>query len=245
MNIFLSLLLAYVKFNMCANYRGNCNNPNQINPNTANPNNPTNSPFQGPVNNNQPKNNTECIRDIVKSEVEKALMKDKKPDNTKNEKTEPDSPKETGCKNMGGKKVYLVADNGKMLARCYGCGPGTDKNSAGVHGKRGDGFAVWTLEDVGDKCAIKGDNGKYASRCNGCWRRGAYPDSVFVHVDKAGPSHSLWTLEKHGDSYAFKSDTGKYMARCNGCVPRGAKPDFAFIHASSPTGSALWKIEMV
>lgn len=199
-------------------------------------------PSVSPTTTEKPQHKPKKMRESSSTvSMNKTLNSSKKP---KNNLSKAQKQPETGCKNMGGKKVYLVADNGKMLARCNGCGPGSSKDSAGVHGKRGDGFAIWTLEDIGDKCAIKADTGKYASRCNGCWKKGAYPDSVFVHVDNAGPAYSLWTIEKHGDSYAFKSDTGKYMARCNGCVPKGKKSDFAFVHADSPVSYALWKIEM-
>lgn len=85
-------------------------------------------------------------------------------------------------------KVKLIADNGELLNVCTDCGPGAYPDSASL----GTDEDAWTLEVVGDQVAFKGSNGKYLSRCNNCWDDGAYPDSVFVHVD--GPaSWSLWT----------------------------------------------------
>jgi len=152
----------------------------------------------------------------------------------------------SGCFGLEGRR-YLIADNGLRLARCNGCGPGANPNSVSVHGKQGDEFAIWTLESVGNKCALKSDIGQYAARCNGCWRGGAYPDSVFDHVAQASADQpwSLWTVEIVGNQYALKADTGRYMARCQGCVPGGAAPNFAFVHVDSYANAsyALWTVE--
>ena len=149
----------------------------------------------------------------------------------------------SGCKGYDGKRVYIfTTDTKKALARCYLCGPGTNPDTAGVHGSRGDGFAVWTLEEVGDKCALKADTGKYAGLCSDCWEGGSgtYPDSVFVHLSSKNDPGATWTLENVEGGFAFKADTGKYMARCNNCVKQGVLPDFAFVYANKPDP---WTIE--
>ncbi|ELA41762.1 uncharacterized protein VICG_01266, partial [Vittaforma corneae ATCC 50505] len=155
-------------------------------------------------------------------------------------------PKTDNCGGFEGKKVYIVADNGLYLARCYGCGSGSNPNSVTVHGRAGDGFAMWTLSSLDGKCILKSDIGQYAARCNGCWRGGKYPDSVFNHIkDPNGAPYAQWTVEKVGDKFGFKADTGKYMARCYLCVPGLAKDNAATVHFDSATGPALWNIQPV
>lgn len=152
---------------------------------------------------------------------------------------------ESGCKGLEGGKKYLISDIGEMLARCSDCSkPSVDKKqSVAVHGKYGDIFAQWTFEPFGDKCAIKSDIGFYVGRCHGCWNNGAYPNSLFNHVQTSGPDYpfSLWEVEKHCNLYSFKADTGTYLARCEDCVPGGTKKNFAFVHANYPVAHALWR----
>jgi len=149
---------------------------------------------------------------------------------------------------MLAKKVHIIADSGKLLARCNGCGPGSYPDSVTVHANRGDAWAQWVVEARGNKCALRSDTGRYAARCNGCWRGGAYPDSVFNHAGTAslGQSWTVWDMKRFGHKVAFRADTGRYMARCNGCVPGGAYPDAAFVHARNPPSEpwALWTIEI-
>jgi len=152
------------------------------------------------------------------------------------------------CLGYVGKKVHIIADSGKLLARCNGCGPGSYPDSVTVHANRGDAWAQWVVESRGNKCALRSDTGRYAARCNGCWRGGAYPDSVFNHAGTAslGQSWTVWDMKRFGHKVAFRADTGRYMARCNGCVPGGAYPDAAFVHARNPPSEpwALWTIEI-
>ena len=143
--------------------------------------------------------------------------------------------------------VRLKSDNGKYLARCQNCGPGTYSNSAFVHEANGNyGWAQWTLEVVGDKVALKSDNGKYLARCSNCWENAAYADSAFVHVySLSGNPWALWTPVDAGNGkWAFKGDNGKYLARCNNCVYGGAYADSAFVHEANMGSSwAQWTIE--
>lgn len=153
-------------------------------------------------------------------------------------------PEDDGCGGFSGKKVYIGADNGLLLARCY-CAPGKNPNMVTVHGLRGNVFAQWTLTGINGKCYLKSDIGKYAARCHSCWKGGKYPDSVFNHVDSIGPAYAQWKVEKVGDKFAFKADTGKYMARCFLCLPGMAKDNAAMVHYTLPTGPALWSITTV
>lgn len=87
------------------------------------------------------------------------------------------------------------------------------------------------------------------SRCNNCWGRGAYPDSVFVHISSlSGNPYALWTPVDAGNGkWAFRSDSGKYLGRCNNCVPGGAYPDFGFVHVDNYANSpwAQWNLKTV
>lgn len=132
-------------------------------------------------------------------------------------------------------EVYLIADTGKALARCNGCGPGAYSDSASVHANIGDPWAKFKIFSGADgKVAIQADTGKYVARCNGCWSGGAYPDAGFVHETNPNNPWAQWTLVANSDgTYGFQSDTGRFLARCNGCVPRGATPDFAFVHSTN------------
>lgn len=144
-------------------------------------------------------------------------------------------------------RVYLLADTGKAIARCNGCGSAAYPDSAGVHGNIGDSFAIWKLYPGCDgTVALQGDTGKYLARCNGCWSSAAYSDSAFVHATDPTQAYAHWLMINNGDgTYSFQSDTGKYLARCNGCVTGGAKSDFAFVHAGDTSGSWVrWRIQL-
>lgn len=150
------------------------------------------------------------------------------------------------CGGFSGKKVYIVADNGLFLARCYECQEGT-QDTVTVHGRRGDGFAVWTLKEEGENCTLLSDVNKYAARCRDCWRNANHPDGVFNHVyynQMIVSPWAQWKVDKHGDFFSFKTDTGKYMARCSGCVQNLVKENAAMVNYDTPTGAALWKIEL-
>lgn len=145
-------------------------------------------------------------------------------------------------------KVYLVADTGKFLARCNGCGSAAYSDSASIHGVVGNSWAQWKLYPGCDgKVALQADSGKYLARCNNCWYGGSYPDAAFVHEAGNGNSYDQWTLINNGDgTYGLKADTGRYLARCNGCVSGGSTSDFAFVHATDPSAAyAKWKIQLV
>jgi len=84
----------------------------------------------------------------------------------------------------------------------------------------------------------------YLSRCNSCWRRGAYPDSAFVHVKSKFEPYAQWTAVRQPDGkWALQADTGRYLARCNGCA-RSSSPNLAFVHATNPSSEswATWTL---
>jgi len=147
---------------------------------------------------------------------------------------------------MKEKKVYITADNGKLLGRCNNCGPSNgNQNSVAVHANVGDGIAAWTAEVIDGKCAFKSDIGKYMASCNNCWQSSKYPISVFTNIDNAfNNQNAQWTLERFGELFAFKSNNGKYLGRCNNCVQYGVNPDFAFVFVENPQEKiALFKID--
>ena len=145
-------------------------------------------------------------------------------------------------------QVYILADTGKALARCNGCGSAAYSDSAAVHAAVGNSWALWRLYPGNNgQVAIQSvDTGKYLSRCNNCWSSAAYPDAAFVHGTDPANAYSNWLLVANSDgTYSFKADTGKYLARCNGCVTGGSYSDFAFVHASSNSDSWVrWKIQV-
>lgn len=144
--------------------------------------------------------------------------------------------------------VSLKADNGLYLARCFGCGQASYKDSAGVHETNPyNPWSMWKLEIVGDKVALKSDNGNYLSRCNSCWSSASYKDAVFVHVGVLENNPwSLWKPQRlNNGKWAFKSDNGMYLTRCNSCVTNGAYADFAFTHVSNLNGNpwSQWTLQ--
>lgn len=150
------------------------------------------------------------------------------------------------CGGFSGKKVYIIADNGELLARCYECAKDTG-DTVTVHGRRGNGFATWTLQEVDGKCTLLSDVKKYAARCYNCWRNSSHPDGIFNHISYGDISNhpwAKWKVEKHGDLFSFKADTGNYMARCENCVPDMSVKNAAMVHAKEPVKTALWKIEL-
>ncbi|KAM0680566.1 hypothetical protein GINT2_001254 [Glugoides intestinalis] len=168
---------------------------------------------------------------------------------------EPEPEPEILCSGFANKKVKIIADTGKLLSRCNGCGPGKYSNSISMHLSKDDPnpYSKWTIVPSNGKCALKSDLGSYAFRCVNCWTTGSvYSDSLFLpstssDTPPTGPE-SLFTIEKQSSGkFIFKADTGKLIGRCNGCFS-GSKlspPDFAFVHTSSPASYNVWSIEVV
>ena len=95
-----------------------------------------------------------------------------------------------------GVQINLQGENGKYLARCYGCGvQGKYINSATVHEKNPkSAWATWVAEKIGDQVALKSDYGTYLALCPKCWPTATYSDAAFVHVtDPKTDSNALWT----------------------------------------------------
>lgn len=142
--------------------------------------------------------------------------------------------------------VYLIADTGKALSRCFECGKYSE--SVVINAEIGNSWALWRLYPgcKGQVAIQYVENGKYLSRCNNCWGSAAHDDAAFVHGTKEANPWSHWLLVANYDgTYSFKADTGKYLARCRGCVSGTPYSDFAFVHvASNSYSSAKWKIQV-
>lgn len=88
-------------------------------------------------------------------------------------------------------KYTLKSDNGKYMARCRDCMPGSPApDSATMHvDDPNASYAQFNITKLANgKFAVQADTGKYLARCNGC-APGGLPDAGFIHVSdpNAGP----------------------------------------------------------
>ncbi len=151
-------------------------------------------------------------------------------------------------KKYGGKKVYLKAEKGKLLATCFNCGKARFDDSASVEGKIGDPASEWTVKLVDNKITLTNSNKKRLCSCFRCWDVASYNDAAFVQseADADSPKSALWIpIKQSKNTWLFRSDKGTYLGLCPDCVPSAKYQNFAFVHLTDKDPFAFWKVSLV
>lgn len=151
-------------------------------------------------------------------------------------------------KKFEGKRVYIKAERGKLLAACSKCGNGRFKHSASVEGVHNDPASIWTVKRAKNKISLTNANGKRLCSCSRCWDVASYNNAAFVQsLAEADSSQAAqWIPVKHSNNkWLFRSDRGTYLGVCKNCVPSAKFENFAFIHMTHKNPLVYWEISLV